>query len=292
MTRDKGQLPNFLADNQASYNRSTWNHWDHFAAHRRIVTEMLVPGLLAVGGRLCVPGAGNCNDLDLPHLLSVFDRITLVDIDTVALDAAVRRQNVAGHDRLVLHGGVDLTGVSARMGNWPSRPPTAEQVEQCVRAVDAAPLPAIGGPFDVILSPCILSQICLYATDALGRAHPRTADLRCAIRRQHLRQMVEWLTPGGTGLLVIDLAQAAKVGSLLQTHADRLGEVASRTVGAAKHFPGLDPQTLREELLNEPLLKGLVSDIRQTPPWVWTLGPKKAFLAYAMRFRRSRAPLL
>lgn len=284
--------PNFLADNQASYNRSTRDHWDHFAAHRRTVGEMLVPGPLATGGQLCVLGAGNCNDLDLPRLLNAFEKITLVDIDAAALEAAVRRQQVAGHERLDLRGGVDLTGVSARMGDWPTRPPTAEQVEQCLRAVATSPRPEIGGPFDVILSPCILSQICLYATDALGRGHPRTPDLRREIRQQHLRQMVEWLAPGGTGILVIDLAQAAKVGSLLQTHADRLSEVASRTVGAAKHFPGLDPKTLRAELIEEPLLRGMVSDVRQTPPWVWTLGPKKAFLAYALRFRRSRAPLL
>ncbi|QOV89839.1 hypothetical protein [Humisphaera borealis] len=283
---------NFLARNQATYNRSTRDHWDHFADHRRQVTDLLAPGQLVTGGRLCVLGAGNCNDLELPHLLSIFDRITLVDIDAAALTAAAQRQNVESHERLVLRGGVDLTGASAAMADWPRRKPSGDELDRCLRSIATAPLPAVGGPFDMILSPCLLSQICLYATDALGSSHPRAADLRKAIRRQHLRQLVEWLSPGGTGILVVDLAQAAKVGSLLTSHADRLSEVASRTVGRAQHFPGLDPDTLRDELQNEPLLKGLLSDVRQTPPWMWTLGPKKSFLVYALRFRRSKAALL
>lgn len=285
-------MSDFLAQNQASYNRSTRDHWDHFAAHRRQVTQMLVPGELAMGGRLGVLGAGNCNDLELPHLLSVFDRVTLVDIDADALNAAVARQQVAAHERLHLRGGVDLTGVSSVMGAWASTKPSNAEIDRCLDTIRRSKPLAIGGPFDVLLSPCVLSQICLYATDALGQSHPRAADVRRAIRQQHLRQLVEGLAPGGTGLLVIDLAQAAKVGSLLQTHGDRLSEVASRTVGRSQHFPGLDPQTLRRELLEEPFLAGLLDDVRDTPPWIWALGPKKSFLVYALRLRRSRTPLL
>lgn len=284
--------PNFLALNQASYNRSTRDHWDHFAAHRRQVSSMVVPGDLAAKGTLCVLGAGNCNDLELPQLLTAFDRVTLVDIDAAALDAAAKRQEVADHARLDLRGGVDLTGVSAMMAGWLKRPPAPGEVERCLRTLSTSSRPAIGGPFDVILSPCLLSQICLYATDALGRSHPRTRDLRQAIRQQHLRQLVECLSPGGTGILVIDLVKTDKLGSLLETHHDRLGEVASRSVGHARHFPGLDPESLTQELQSDPLLQGLVKDVQRVPPWLWALGPHKSFLVYALRFRRSHAPLL
>jgi len=283
---------NFLARSQATYNRSTRDHWDHFAAHRRQVTRMLIPDGLQAGGSLCVLGAGNCNDLELPRLLEVFDRITLVDIDAAALNAAVRRQEVQDHPRLNIRGGVDLTGVSSVMGDWPKRPPGPSDVAGCLRSLSTSPRLSIGGPFDIILSPCLLSQICLYATDALGRSHPRTADLRRGIRQQHLRQLVESLAPGGTGILVIDLVTTDKLGSLLQTHGDRLTEVASRTVGHARHFPGLDPESLTRELLNEPLLRGLAKDIQRVPPWLWALGPHKSFLVYALRFRRTGASLL
>jgi hypothetical protein len=200
--------------------------------------------------------------------------------------------------RVRLHGGVDLTGVAPAMARWPAAPPTTADVAACLRALAAAPLPDIGGmlsplgPFDVLLSPCLLSQLCLFADDAMGRSHPRRREVRDAIRRRHVRQMVEWLAPGGTGLLVIDLVTTEKLGSLAHTHRDRLAEVAARTVGKADHFPGLDPDSLRADLLGDPRLAGLVAGVQPVPPWLWTLGPHKAFLVYALRFRRSGAPLL
>ena len=294
--------PNLLARTQAGYNRSTRDHWDHFAAHRWRVTELLAPsdfalrhgppGDAAPAGRLCVLGAGNCNDLDLPHLLETFGRVTLVDVDRAAVEAAVARQGVAGHPRVDVRGGVDLTGVADAMAGWANRPPTDREVDACVDALDAGRRPDVGGPFDVILSPCVLSQICLSATDALGRRHPRKRDVRDAIRRRHVRQMVEWLAPGGTGLLVIDLATTERVGSLVHTHKDRLAEVAARTVGNARHFPGLDPDTLRSALTDDPRVSGMVAGVQSVAPWLWTLGPHKSFLVYAIRFRRTGTPVL
>jgi hypothetical protein len=285
-------LPNLLAANQAKYNLSTRDHWDHFAQHRRQVTDLLAPGELAPRGRLCVLGAGNCNDLEIPRLLETFSRIDLVDIDGDALNAAVARQGVQAEPRVRLHGGVDLTAVAPQMAQWPTSSPGPLRFRQVLRTLETAPLPDIGGPFDVILSPCVLSQICLYASDSLGRTHPRRRELREAIRRRHLRQMVEWLAPGGTGLLVIDLATTQNLGSLVHTHHNRLEEVASRTVARANHFPGLDPESLRAAMLQDARLNGLVSSIQQIPPWLWTLGPAKSFLVYALRFRRSQTPVL
>jgi hypothetical protein len=286
------QQQNLLAANQAKYNRSTRDHWDHFAQHRRQVSALLVPGELASGGRLCVLGAGNCNDLELPRLLETFSSIDLVDIDSDALEAAVKRQSVQDDPRIRRHGGVDLTSVAPAMAHWPEKPPGPLQFRQVLKTLDNAPLPAIGGPFDVILSPCVLSQICLYATDSLGKSHPRRKELREAIRRRHLRQMVEWLSPGGTGLLVIDLATTERLGTLVHSHRDRLDEVANRTVARANHFPGLDPDSLRSGLMEDPHLRGLLANIQQIPPWLWTLGPSKSFLVYALRFRRSMTVVL
>jgi hypothetical protein len=284
--------PNLLAATQAKYNLSTRDHWDHFAQHRRQVSALLMPGELAQGGRLCVLGAGNCNDLELPQLLQTFSRIDLVDIDSDALNAATERQGVRDDPRITLHGGVDLTSVAPAMAQWPQNPPGPMHFRFVLKELQTAPLPEIGGPFDVILSPCVLSQICLFAGDTLGRTHPRRKELREAIRRRHLQQMVEWLAPGGTGLLVIDLATTERLGTLVHSHRDRLDEVASRTVARANHFPGLDPDSLRSVLLSDPYLEGLVANVQQIPPWLWTLGPSKAFLVYALRFRRTMTPVL
>lgn len=294
-----GDEPHLLAKMQSTYNRSTRDHWDHFAAHRRRVADLLVPPpdplLVAAprpaGGRLCVLGAGNCNDLDLPALLEHFNQIDLVDLDADALAAATTRQGVASDPCVRTRGGVDLTAVAPIMAQWPARRPSDAAVNDCVRTLNTAPQPDVGGPFDVLLSPCLLSQICLFASDVMGKSHPRRRDVREAIRRRHVRQMVEWLAPGGTGLLVIDLVTTDRLGSLVHTHQDRLDDVARRTVARSDHFPGLDPAALQSALADDPMLTGMVDDVRVVPPWVWTLGPHKAFLVYALRFRRSRTPV-
>lgn len=46
------------------FNATTRTHWDRYAVHRRRVTTLLLAGGNGQG-RLCVLGAGNCNDLDL-----------------------------------------------------------------------------------------------------------------------------------------------------------------------------------------------------------------------------------
>ena len=73
--------PHRLASQQARFNRSTRDHWPHFASHRDWIERLLVADGLGGGGRLCVLGAGNCNDLDLPALAEAFDEIHLVDLD-------------------------------------------------------------------------------------------------------------------------------------------------------------------------------------------------------------------
>jgi hypothetical protein len=287
---------NLLAQTQAKYNRSTRDHWDHFAAHRRRVTELLAPtdDALSVGrsGRLCVLGAGNCNDLELPRLLEHFARVTLVDIDPAAIAAAVERQGVASDPRIELRGGVDLTALAGVLAGWPVSPPDDTQIDAALRQSHVADLPDVGGPFDVILSPCILSQICLFVEDTLGKGHPRRLDLRRAIRRRHVRQMVEWLRPGGAGLLITDLVTTYDLGALVHSHRDRLDELLTRMVGQSRHFPGLDPVSIRAALTEEPLLAGMVGGVSTLPPWLWTLGPSKAFLVYAVRFRRSPGTML
>ena len=280
-------VPNLIAETQAKYNRSTRGHWDHFADHRKKVFDLLVPEGLATGGQLCVLGAGNCNDLELPHLLSAFESVTLVDIDPHAMTSAVERQRVARHSGLILHGGIDLTAIAADIARWPQSPPADRAMADVLNRLETAPMPDVGGPFDVILSPCILSQICLFAEDTLGKVHPRRLDLRRAIRRRHIRQLVEWLKPGGAGLLVTDLITTRKLGSLMETHGDRLGDVLNRVVAKSEHFAGLDPPALKSAFLDDPYLAGMVTAVTHIDPWRWTLGPAKAFLVYAVRFRRA-----
>ena len=60
------------------------------------IEQLLLPDVSHPAGRLCVLGAGNCNDLDLRRLSERFDEIHLIDLDPAALGEAVRRQGVEG----------------------------------------------------------------------------------------------------------------------------------------------------------------------------------------------------
>src|SRR5262245_33928069 len=83
-----------VVDDQARQNRSTSGQWQLFASHRRNLERLLVPEEPERGARICVLGAGNCNDLDLKWLMQVYTQVHLVDIDPGAVSEGLRRQGV------------------------------------------------------------------------------------------------------------------------------------------------------------------------------------------------------
>jgi hypothetical protein len=276
---------------QAKANRSTAGHWEYFASHRAEVHKLLVSDVGAGGGRLCVLGAGNCNDLDLASLTAVFREVHLVDVDRAALEAAVRRQGVGSSPGMHLHVS-DLTGIADLFNRWEQRPPVAGDVEQCVRRSAEAPLPELGGPFDVVLSPCLLSQLVGYASDTLGRLHPQFHPLLLAIRTRHMRLLVELVAPGGAGVLVSDLVSSDAAPELPSLRKDQLPDFARRLPKQGRGFPGISADAIGSALRDDPTLAPLVAHVQFIPPWVWHLGPRRTFLVYALRFRRARVPVL
>src|SRR5436190_10645706 len=125
--------PHAILATQAKYNRSTADSWQTYASHRAEITSLLEPLDSSRRGRVCVLGAGNCNDLHLPTLLEQCDELHLVDIDAAALQTAVTRQGLAGSGNVTLHGGIDLTGVAETLSVWKTSKPAAGEVREVVR---------------------------------------------------------------------------------------------------------------------------------------------------------------
>ena len=274
---------------QAEANRSTRDHWYYFASHRAHIQRLILPDLLAGAGgakRLCVLGAGNCNDVDLKVVLDGFAHVTLVDIDGAALSQAVRRQGVEAVPKIRLYGGVDLTGIADLFPAWERSRPNAEGVAAGARRALDAPAPDVGGPFDVVLSPCLLSQLVGYASDVLGRSHPARRELLLALRTRHLRTVVDLIAPGGTGVIVCDIASSDGSPELLGMRANRLQGYLDRLTYTHRGFDGLSPASMTAALAADALVAPLLAPVRQVAPWLWRLGPRRTFLVYALRLRR------
>ncbi len=99
-----------LIETQLQWNQESRQNWDCFSQHRKKVTSLIVSKLKSQDDRLCILGAGNCNDLDLNILVNQFKEIHLVDIDTQAVCDGIARQELSDCNKIFTHGSIDLSG--------------------------------------------------------------------------------------------------------------------------------------------------------------------------------------
>jgi len=83
---------NRLTEVPARRNAITRDNWTAYANHRRTVTGHLAVGRAPGCDRLCVLGAGNANDLELPILAVMCREVHLVDLDADALALGIARR--------------------------------------------------------------------------------------------------------------------------------------------------------------------------------------------------------
>lgn len=279
---------------QAAFNASSRDHWDGFAGHREKVAQLLGigagVGIGPRGGRACVLGAGNCNDLDLPALLEAHRALHLVDLDADALARGVARQGVAGHRSLHAHGGVDLTGMLDAIARWTLHATIgpadlAAMVEGPARRVASA----LPGPFDHVASTCLLRPLIGNAFHGVGEAHPQFPALVRAIRLGHLRLLTELAAHGGTATLITDVVSSDTTPTLRSLPDSALPGLLSRLARDRNFFHGVNPESLASLFRNDPVLKTRVDGLRSIPPWRWSLH-SRLYLVWALRYRVDAPP--
>ena len=273
-----------LGDEQSRMNRSTRGQWDWYAAHRQAIERLIVPeGQGGRGGRICVLGAGNCNDLDLKWLTAAYAEVYLVDIDRAALERAAERQGVAGVPAIHVHAPVDLTGMAALTQRWVGRAAREDDIAAAVANAEQDGEPIGGGSFDVVLSPCVLSQLLMGVRERVGKDHPGWPRLKSAIIARHLSTVVRLTGPGGRGVLIVDLASSRVVPGLDRAADAEIGDVMRMCVRDRRCFHGLEPAEIGGVLRRQGGGEQTVSS-----PWVWHLGFGKAFLCYGLTVRPRR----
>lgn len=265
---------------QARNNEETAGHWDLYAGHRQRLTEVIETMLgEAGGGRLCVLGAGNANDLDLQRLRQAAREVHLVDLDRRALGRAAARATGPGAP-LVVHGPLDVgIGLPSR---WRSSQPAAgERDTPSVTARRVAA--ALPGPFEVVVSDCMLSQLHETCFRTLGKVR-WLGDVLDLTLAAHLRVMLALLASGGRGVLATD-ALSSETYPLDDLFAQReplalLHELARE----GRLFTGTRPATLLGALR----AAGAAAP-RLAAPWLWRHAHARTLLVYAVTFASGGA---
>jgi hypothetical protein len=273
---------------QARQNRSTERQWGFYDTHRRALERLIVPDLR--GGRICVLGAGNCNDLDLKWLTEVYREVHLVDLDAAALDSAARRQGMMDSVSLHRHAPVDLTGIAPEVAAWSDTAPDEAAIGAATRKLLESPPPQ-WGTFDLVLSPCVLTQTINPVRDVLRRryppSHPARQAIGTALRLRHLRTIAASLSSGGRGVLAIDLISSEQFAELPRVPPEALEDLMRKFIAAGKHYSRLDPAGLAALWRGDARLSVELEPPVFSPPWLWHLGLRKSFLVYGATFHKK-----
>jgi hypothetical protein len=252
--------------------------WTLYAAHRaRFTDELVVAAGHARDGRLCVLGAGLCNDIDLERLAAVFSEIHLVDIAPKALARAVARQPVEIRPRLYRHAPVDLSGLSARrLAKWRRVAPATAEVATAAASSLQSVVAQLPGPFDVVASACVLTQMAFDLRAALGGAHPMLGAIRLSLMAMHVNTLVALTTTRGTSLFVCDAASSNHYPlGALRPDSD-LRTVLTDIVKVGACYFAANPEVIRSFLRQ-------VGEPELLDPWLWTGAFGRTYFVYAFR---------
>jgi hypothetical protein len=265
-------------DWQRSLNRQTEGGWASFTSHRQHVTELLSGR--AEGLRLCVLGAGNCNDVDLRQLVPRFRQIVLVDLDVAAVTRAAQRQPAAVQSVLELRAPIDFSAQGElASGTTEASPSGLAIAKRLSGTIDPE-------PFDIVASTCVLSQLVDQVRAQLENESERCLQVVQQVREVHLALLLQLLRPGGRGVLISDMVSSDTAPELNHAAPQELPELMAKLVSRKNFFTGINPFVIDGLLKQHPLLAPLVARSAFHRPWLWQLTPSRAYLTFALSFQR------
>jgi hypothetical protein len=270
---------------QKASNRSALAHAASFAGHRQRLTAVVSAGA-EPGQRLCVLGAGNCYDLDLERLASVFGAIHLVDVDADAIHGARERESASVRERIVGHAPIDLSGLVERLDRWKEMRVTPDEVMNLPGEVAGKIAEALPGPFDVVLSACVLTQLQLFVLDVLTAEHRLFEAVRQMVNLAHLRTLARLVAPMGHAILATDLV-SSKTYPLDAVAAETDPAALMTELLAGNHaIYAAHPSLIAWMCREDPVLSRTVQLAPPRDVWLWHNGPELVFLVYAMLMTR------
>jgi hypothetical protein len=229
-------------------------------------------------------GAGNCMDLDLQQLATLFHNVSLLDIDCDAVESGVNAVKGLQTSRVQIVAPVDLstplvTTTAASLSEAGSITQLCQQL-----ASPLATLPVV--PADVVVSTCLLSQILSALSHLVTENHPQFLPLIQALRRGHLVRMLQLLKPGGRGILISDLVSSETTPELTSIDNAGLPNLLAQALATGNFFSGLHPGVMLQDLTTAPDISPSVESPVMMSPWRWQMGPR-TYAVYAITFRKK-----
>jgi hypothetical protein len=275
-------------EEQRASNESGVPHFDTFRGHREQLTALILQSTPAGrGGRLCVLGAGNAYDLELDELLARFDEVHLVDIDAQAVARARARVAAAERARLFVHAPLDLSGMFHELERWARLEVTPQELMAAPARGANRIAAALPGPFDVVVSSCLLTQLQLSLVRLLGDQHRLFLALRELLTLTHLRSLAALSRPSGCAVLVTDLCDDSAFPAGRPRDAADLAPLMKDLVAAGRVIYSAHPGLFQVTLGADPVLQRAFAPAQLSQPWLWQNGPGLRFLVYALTLPRA-----
>lgn len=268
-------------EQQKESNRASLKYFSHFENHRAQLTELIVNSASAGLGRICILGAGNCFDMDLAQLVKVFSEVHLVDLDRLAIANARARLPKSLAQKVFLHGTVDLCNTQKEMKAWRAMETSPEALITFPDRAIQKVLRELPGPFDCVVSACLISQIMLSNRLVLGDGHPLLEAVMVTLLVTHLRLMAQLTGNGGRSLWVSDVS-SDEIASLDDFDPKDNGlPYLTQRIHQANVFTYVEPSLLCEVALQDPDFSKRCELRAPLKSWLWQNGPNNRFLVYA-----------
>lgn len=268
-------------DAQRAANTSAIAYFEAFRSHREHTTHLIDAAASGDDQTLCVLGAGNAYDLELERLLARFSSVHLVDIDAEALARARARVPEPRRARLVVHAPIDVSGLFHDIARFAQMRVTPQDLVALPATAAQRAAAALPGPFDVVASTCLLTQLQLTLVRLLGDQHRLFAALRELLSLSHLRVLAALSKPGGRALLITDLCEAGPL-----VNVDSLTESMDSLVATGHVIHSSHPVLIEHTLRGDPLLRRAFADAARSAPWLWQNGPERRFIVYGFTLPR------
>jgi hypothetical protein len=271
-------------------NQSTAGLYELYAPLRQRLTALATASIrpidaeetVAPAGTLAVPGAGNCNDLDLPQLSDTFERVDLIDLDGEALQHALKRDfGDNPPDNLQPIAGVDLTGLGKRPRNAPPVP--EKSIKFVTRLARHRPEALPRGQYDRVASSNMVGATIGNLAAVMTGKHKLFAKAALAVRDAHIQQLIDMLKPGGFGVIVLELVSSDIVPELGKWNTRQLLPAFDRIVRQGPMFPGAHPEQIGRVLVESKQ----VTAMNGLAPWRFALG-RRVYLMYGLTFLKKK----